>query len=99
LSRVLFVVGIVDRSLHRVRESRALAIQPRMLEALAGFGVTDELVKRRNPAVRLRMHLPGRVVQIPLFSGELTDPRTPSSCCSRRPRPRASSLNTWARRE
>ncbi|MGW2524973.1 FAD-dependent monooxygenase [Streptomyces sp. NPDC001617] len=64
---------IVDRSLDRVRESRALAIQPRTLEALAGFGVTDELVKRGNPAVQLRMHLPGRVVQMPLFSGELTD--------------------------
>ncbi|MFC4506215.1 MULTISPECIES: FAD-dependent monooxygenase [Streptomyces] len=64
---------IVDRSLDRVRESRALAIQPRTLEALAGFGVTDELVKRGNPAVQLRMHLPGRVVQMALFSGELTD--------------------------
>ncbi|MFF1682270.1 FAD-dependent monooxygenase [Streptomyces sp. NPDC058256] len=64
---------IVDRSLDRVRESRALAIQPRTLEALAGFGVTDELVKRGNPAVQLRMHLPGRVVQMPLFSGELID--------------------------
>lgn len=41
---------IVDRSLDRVRECRALAIQPRTPEALAGFGVT-ELVARGNPAI------------------------------------------------
>jgi 2-polyprenyl-6-methoxyphenol hydroxylase-like FAD-dependent oxidoreductase len=58
---------IVDRSLDRVRESRALAIQPRTLEALAGFGVTDELVERGNPAMRVRIHLPRRVVELPLF--------------------------------
>ncbi|MFI1393408.1 FAD-dependent monooxygenase [Streptomyces sp. NPDC020681] len=58
---------IVDRSLDRARESRALAIQPRTLEALAGAGVTDELVARGNRAVRLRIHAPGRVAQVPLF--------------------------------
>ncbi len=58
---------IVDRSLDRVHESRALAIQPRTLEALAGFGVTEELVARGNPAMRVRMHLPGREVRLPLF--------------------------------
>ncbi|MEW1599488.1 FAD-dependent monooxygenase [Streptomyces sp. NPDC093808] len=58
---------IVDRSVDRVRESRALAIQPRTLEALAGFGLTDRLVERGNPAMRLRMHLPRRVVTMPLF--------------------------------
>ncbi|MFC4464913.1 FAD-dependent monooxygenase [Streptomyces xiangluensis] len=68
---------IVDRSLDRVRESRALAIQPRTLEALAGFGVTEELVARGNPAMRLRMHLPGRVVTLPLFDIGLTDTAYP----------------------
>ncbi|MFC8257165.1 FAD-dependent monooxygenase [Streptomyces sp. NPDC057291] len=58
---------IVDRHLDRARESRALAIQPRTLEALAPYGVTDELVTRGNPAVQLRMHLPGRTVRLPLF--------------------------------
>ncbi|MFF3325056.1 FAD-dependent monooxygenase [Streptomyces sp. NPDC002889] len=58
---------IVDRQLDRVRESRALAIQPRTLEALAPYGVTDELVARGNPAVQLRLHLPGRTVRLPLF--------------------------------
>ncbi|WP_328690194.1 FAD-dependent monooxygenase [Streptomyces phaeochromogenes] len=64
---------IADRSLDRVHESRALGIQPRTLEALAGFGVTDELVARGNPAMRLRMHLPRRVVQMPLFDIGLAD--------------------------
>ncbi|MET7619896.1 FAD-dependent monooxygenase [Streptomyces sp. NPDC005408] len=58
---------IVDRHLDRARESRALAIQPRTLEALAPYGVTDELVARGNPAVHVRMHLPGRTVRMPLF--------------------------------
>ncbi|WP_344015345.1 FAD-dependent monooxygenase [Streptomyces thermospinosisporus] len=64
---------IIDRSLDRVHESRALAIQPRTLEALAGFGVTDELIARGNPAMQLRMHLPGRVVRLPLFDIGLAD--------------------------
>ncbi|MEU2982367.1 FAD-dependent monooxygenase [Streptomyces hirsutus] len=68
---------IVDRSLDRVRESRALAIQPRTLEALAGFGVTDELVARGNPAMRLRLHLPRRVVALRLFDIGLTDTAYP----------------------
>ncbi|MEV0738477.1 FAD-dependent monooxygenase [Streptomyces sp. NPDC050549] len=68
---------IVDRSLDRAHESRALAIQPRTLEVLAPFGVTDELVGRGNPAMQLRMHLPHRVVQIPLFDIGLADTAYP----------------------
>ncbi|MEV4445578.1 MULTISPECIES: FAD-dependent monooxygenase [Streptomyces] len=68
---------IVDRSLDRAHESRALAIQPRTLEALAGFGVTGELVARGNPAMQLRLHLPQRVVQMPLFDIGLTDTAYP----------------------
>ncbi|MFI6466195.1 FAD-dependent monooxygenase [Streptomyces sp. NPDC050538] len=68
---------IVDRSVDRAHESRALAIQPRTLEALAGFGVTDELVIRGNPAMQLRMHLPGRVVRMPLFDIGLADTAYP----------------------
>ncbi|WP_369274345.1 FAD-dependent monooxygenase [Streptomyces sp. R11] len=64
---------IVDRSLDRVRESRALGIQPRTLEALAGFGVTDRLVARGNPAVRLSLHLARRTVSVPLFDIGVTD--------------------------
>ncbi|MFE7270551.1 FAD-dependent monooxygenase [Streptomyces sp. NPDC057623] len=58
---------IVDRSLDRVRESRALGIQPRTLEALAGFGVSERLVDRGNPAMRLRLHLTRRTVSVRLF--------------------------------
>ncbi|MGW1783812.1 FAD-dependent monooxygenase [Streptomyces sp. NPDC002143] len=68
---------IVDRSLDRAQESRALVIQPRTLEALAPFGVTDELVGRGNPALQLRMHLPQRVVRIPLFDIGLADTAYP----------------------
>ncbi|MEU6256717.1 FAD-dependent monooxygenase [Streptomyces sp. NPDC047043] len=68
---------IVDRSLDRVRESRALAIQPRTLEALAPFGVTDELIGRGNPAMQVRIHLPRRVVQLPLFDIGLADTAYP----------------------
>ncbi|MGI5379288.1 FAD-dependent monooxygenase [Streptomyces sp. CA-251387] len=64
---------IVDRSPDRVRESRALGIQPRTLEALAGFGVTDRLVSRGNPAMRLRLHLARRTVSVPLFDIGLPD--------------------------
>jgi 2-polyprenyl-6-methoxyphenol hydroxylase-like FAD-dependent oxidoreductase len=68
---------VVDRSLDRVHESRALAIQPRTLEALAGFGVTDALIAWGNPAMRLRMHLPGRTVPIRFFDIGLSDTAYP----------------------
>ncbi|MFJ6573365.1 FAD-dependent monooxygenase [Streptomyces sp. NPDC091292] len=64
---------IIDRHLDRARESRALAVQPRTLEALAPFGVTDELVARGNPAVGLRMHFGRRGVRIPLYDIGATD--------------------------
>ena len=58
---------IIDRGLGRVHESRALAIQPRTLEVLAGLGVTDEIVAAGNRTVHLRLHARGRSVQVPLF--------------------------------
>ncbi|MET9764847.1 FAD-dependent monooxygenase [Streptomyces sp. NPDC006372] len=58
---------IVDRSLDRARESRAPAIQPRTLEMLAGSGVTDDLVDRGSTTVRLQLHLPGRLLHVPVF--------------------------------
>ncbi|MFH8930297.1 FAD-dependent monooxygenase [Streptomyces pristinaespiralis] len=64
---------IIDRHQDRARESRALAVQPRTLEALAPFGVSEELVRRGNPAVRLSMHLPGRTVRVPLFDLGVAD--------------------------
>ncbi|MFE9022618.1 FAD-dependent monooxygenase [Streptomyces sp. NPDC007808] len=64
---------LVDRCLDRVHESRALGVQPRTLEALAGLGVTDRLVARGNPAMGLRLHLTRRTVSLPLFDVGLAD--------------------------
>lgn len=58
---------IVDRSLDRVRESRAPAIQPRTLEMLSAFGVADDLVDRGNATGGLYLHLPRRVLRVPVF--------------------------------
>jgi 2-polyprenyl-6-methoxyphenol hydroxylase-like FAD-dependent oxidoreductase len=68
---------LVDRGQDRVHESRALAIQPRTLEVLAGSGVTDELLAVGNRAVRLRMHVRGRVLAVPLFDLGLPDTAYP----------------------
>jgi 2-polyprenyl-6-methoxyphenol hydroxylase-like FAD-dependent oxidoreductase len=64
---------LIDRGLDRVHDSRALAIQPRTLEVLAGLGVTDELVVGGNRAVQLRMHVGGRVLAMPMFDLGLDD--------------------------
>src|SRR6266702_2948865 len=68
---------LIDRSLDRVHESRALAIQPRTREVLAGLGVPDELIACGNPAVQLRMHVPGRVLTVPMFDLGLDDTAYP----------------------
>jgi len=68
---------LIDRGLDRVHESRALAIQPRTLEVLAGFGVTDELIASGNRAVQLRMHVAGRVLTVPMFDLGLDDTAYP----------------------
>ena len=49
-------VRIVDRRPDRVRESRALAVQPRTLELLRGLGIAQTLVERGNDASGLRIH-------------------------------------------
>src|SRR5258706_10597096 len=64
---------VVDRSLDRVHESRALAVQPRTLEVLAGFGITPRLLAAGNPAVGLRLHAGRREVAMPLFDLGLDD--------------------------
>jgi 2-polyprenyl-6-methoxyphenol hydroxylase-like FAD-dependent oxidoreductase len=70
-------VRLIDRGLDRARESRALAIQPRTLEVLAGLGVTDELIACGNPAVQLRMHARGRELAVPMFDLGLDDTAYP----------------------
>ncbi|TDE09937.1 FAD-dependent monooxygenase [Jiangella asiatica] len=68
---------LVDRTPDRVRESRALAIQPRTLEVLAGIGVTGQLVAQGNRTVNLRLHARGRTLSIPLFDIGLADTAYP----------------------
>lgn len=68
---------VVDRLWDRVHESRALAIQPRTLEVLAARGVSDRLVARGNRSPRVRLHLGGRVTEVPLFDIGLDDTRYP----------------------
>ena len=68
---------IVDRQPDRVRESRALAIQPRTLEVLRGLGVTRELLARGNDAVWLRLHAGSRAVRVRLFGLGLADTAFP----------------------
>jgi 2-polyprenyl-6-methoxyphenol hydroxylase-like FAD-dependent oxidoreductase len=70
-------VRIIDRQLDRVRESRALAVQPRTLEVLRGLGVTQTLIERGNEAAQLRIHSGERVVPVRLFDVGLEDTAYP----------------------
>ncbi|MGH3327973.1 MAG: FAD-dependent monooxygenase [Streptomycetales bacterium] len=70
-------VLVVDQSLDRVGESRALAVQPRTLEVLRPFRIVDELVRRGNPAVQLRIHAGSRVARAKLFDIGLDDTEFP----------------------
>jgi 2-polyprenyl-6-methoxyphenol hydroxylase-like FAD-dependent oxidoreductase len=58
---------LVDAATDRVHESRALAVQPRTLEVLRPFGVSDELLARGSRGVRLRITAGGRVARTDLF--------------------------------
>jgi 2-polyprenyl-6-methoxyphenol hydroxylase-like FAD-dependent oxidoreductase len=68
---------IIDRSRDRAHESRALAIQPRTLEVLAPFGVSERLVKLGNPNVRVVLHTGARRVRVRLFDVGLQDTAYP----------------------
>jgi 2-polyprenyl-6-methoxyphenol hydroxylase-like FAD-dependent oxidoreductase len=70
-------VRIVDRQLDRVRESRALAVQPRTLEVLRALGISEKLVERGNDALQVRLHFGKRVVPIRLFDVGLEDTAYP----------------------
>jgi 2-polyprenyl-6-methoxyphenol hydroxylase-like FAD-dependent oxidoreductase len=70
-------VRIVDRLADRVHESRALAIQPRTLEVLAGLDLADALIERGNPAVGLHLHARGRTIEVPLFDIGVDDTAYP----------------------
>src|SRR4051812_620188 len=58
---------LVDAATDRVHESRALAVQPRTLEVLRPFGVSDELVAHGSRGVRLRITAGSRVARTALF--------------------------------
>ncbi|WP_373861567.1 FAD-dependent monooxygenase [Micromonospora saelicesensis] len=83
-------VRVVDRSLDRVQESRALAIQPRTLEVLASLGVTDEMTAVGNRAVRLCLHTGGGRVRCHCSTWVCPAPRIRICCSCRRRRPSAS---------
>jgi 2-polyprenyl-6-methoxyphenol hydroxylase-like FAD-dependent oxidoreductase len=68
---------VIDRARDRVHESRALAIQPRTLEVLAGLGITDQLVETGNKAVRMHVHAGRRDTSVPLFDLGLADTAYP----------------------
>ncbi len=68
---------LIDRAHDRAHESRALAIQPRTLEVLAGLGITPQLVQRGNRTVQLRVHARGRERAAPLFDFGLADTAYP----------------------
>jgi 2-polyprenyl-6-methoxyphenol hydroxylase-like FAD-dependent oxidoreductase len=112
-------VMVIDRAADRAHESRALAIQPRTLEVLAGLGatagpqattgpqatagrqapndpqatagpqapndpqaaagpsVTQRLIAEGNRMVRLRLHVRGRVVTVPMFDLAMADTAYP----------------------
>jgi 2-polyprenyl-6-methoxyphenol hydroxylase-like FAD-dependent oxidoreductase len=70
-------VRIVDRQLDRLRESRALAVQPRTLEVLRGLGITQTLIERGNDAAQVRIHAGERVVRVRLFDVGLEDTAYP----------------------
>jgi 2-polyprenyl-6-methoxyphenol hydroxylase-like FAD-dependent oxidoreductase len=71
------VPRVIDRLGDRAHESRALAVQPRTLEVLAGFGLASQLVNRGNPAVRLSMHTRTAMSTAPLFGLGLNDTAYP----------------------
>ncbi|HEX4658170.1 MAG TPA: FAD-dependent monooxygenase [Streptosporangiaceae bacterium] len=68
---------LIDRGLDRAHESRALGVQPRTLEVLAGLGVSGELIARGNRAVQLCMHVRGRVLGVPMLDLGLDDTAYP----------------------
>jgi len=71
------VPRVIDRVHDRTHESRALAIQPRTLEVLAGVHVTDELVACGNRGVRLRLHFGRRLVEAKVFDLGVDDTAYP----------------------
>jgi 2-polyprenyl-6-methoxyphenol hydroxylase-like FAD-dependent oxidoreductase len=69
---------IVDRSLDRTRESRALAVQARTLELFDSLGLAETLVSRGRTSTRLVLHFGARAVAaVQLGDIGATDTRFP----------------------
>lgn len=69
---------IIDRSLDRARESRALAVQARTLELLDTLDLAAPLVARGNTSMRVAFHLGAReVAVVELGTARATDTRFP----------------------
>jgi 2-polyprenyl-6-methoxyphenol hydroxylase-like FAD-dependent oxidoreductase len=66
-------VRVVDRAPSEVHESRALVLQPRTLEVLAGMGITARLLGRGRKTVQLQLHGRKRVAAMRLFDLGLDD--------------------------
>ena len=64
---------IIDRRQGPSTQSRALAVQPRTLEALRPFGISAEMAQAGTPAHQLHLHLPEETVQIGLFDIGIED--------------------------
>lgn len=69
---------VIDRSLDRARESRALAVQARTLELLDTIGLGDALVSHGRTSTRLVVHFGAReVAAVQLGDMGATDTRFP----------------------
>jgi 2-polyprenyl-6-methoxyphenol hydroxylase-like FAD-dependent oxidoreductase len=78
LRRFGLAFRIIDRSLERAHESRALAVQARTLEILDGLDLADALVARGNTSVRLAIHFGARrVASVTLGGIQVRDTRYP----------------------
>lgn len=64
---------IIDRDLNRSEHSRALALQPRTLEALRPFGISTALAAAGRPARELHLHLPDQTIPVDLADAGIED--------------------------
>lgn len=64
---------IIDRQLNRSDHSRALALQPRTLEALRPFGVSAALAAAGSPVRGLHLHLPEQTIPVDLADVGIED--------------------------
>lgn len=70
-------VRIIDRGVDRARESRAMAIQPRTLEALAPLGLARSLVGHGSTAVGVIVHSGHRTARVGLTDLGIRDTAYP----------------------